>query len=268
MGLYMDHTAKLRSPETARMHALRTGPWMVGRASDARRVAAKMIADMSGKYAPATINRSLGAFKKGLHIAWESGYTATDYSAYVKRIPENNKRTTYPTLEQVRAIADKCGREIQAAIWLALLTGARRGEICKLTRADIGENEITIQSGNTKTLRTRTVPIVAAMRPWLEFIPLGVTFEGLKTGFRRARVLAELPKVRFHDLRHACASMLINADVPLEVVRDVLGHTSVKTTERYAHLNIAKQRQALELLGRITQEGTQGHAATLKKQSK
>lgn len=124
-----------------------------------------------------------------------------------------------------------------------------------------------IQAGNTKTLRERTIPIVPALRPWLEFVPLQITFEGLKTGFRRAREAAKI-EARFHDLRHSCASLLINLDppTPLEVVRDILGHTTVKTTERYAHLQIDAQRKALERISRkITPEITPPKKKAVKK---
>jgi len=257
MTLYLDYAKNLRSPETARFHALRIGRWLHGkRASESRAVGHAIVDDMAGHYAAATINRSLGTLKKALSKAWIKGITPVDYSTHVKRIPENNLRTSYPSVEQVKAIADHASGPVRAAIWIALLTGARRGEICKLTTADIAEHELTIQAAYTKTLKTRTVPIVPALRPWLKYIPLAVNFEGLKTGFRRAREAAGLPRIRYHDLRHACASILINEGVPLEVVRDVLGHASIKTTERYAHLQVGKQRQALELLGKITQEIT------------
>ena len=39
--------------------------------------------------------------------------------------------------------------------------------------------------------------------------------------------------------------------VPLEVVRDILGHTTVKTTERYAHLHVDRQEEALMLLSAV-----------------
>ncbi len=249
MTLYMAHADTLRSPDTAKHHALRIGQWLEKyRASQSRQAAAHIISDMTGYYAPATINRSLGTLKKALHLAWERNIVPIDYSAHVKRLPENNQRTTYLTIEQVQAIAQHASKNVQAAIWIALLTGARRGEICKLQTQDIGTDSITIQAGNTKTLRTRTVPIIPALRPWLSSIPLAVNFEGLKSGFVRAREAAGMPSVHFHDLRHSCASILINMGAPLEVVRAILGHTTVKTTERYAHLQISKQRDALEML--------------------
>ena len=62
----------------------------------------------------------------------------------------------------------------------------------------------------TKTLRTRVVPIVPALRPWLAYVPIAYKdYEGLKTAFQRARIAAEMPWVNFHDLRHSCASILL-----------------------------------------------------------
>jgi integrase len=52
-------------------------------------------------------------------------------------------------------------------------------------------------------LRYREVPIVPALRPWLKFLPLAINFEGIKTGFRRAREAAGMNHVHFHDLRHS-----------------------------------------------------------------
>lgn len=248
MGLYLEHAEFLRSPDTARQHALRAGPWCKNfRASQARDVADKMIKDMRGHYAPATINRTLGALKAALRIAHRQRLTAVNYGSEIQRLPENNARHIYLSIDQVRQLADHASEQTRAAIWIALLTGCRRGEILKLRREHIGHDSLIIPAGNTKTLRVRTIPIVPALRPWLEFVPLKINHEGLKSGFRRAREAAGL-SVNFHDLRHSCASLLINFGVPLEVIRDILGHTTVKTTERYAHLVIDRQAEALNRL--------------------
>ena len=246
MGLYLAHCDTLRSPETAKYHALRLGPWAEQyRASQARQCAAHVIKDMTGHYAPATINRTLGALKKALHMAWEQGLTPEDYGAHVKRLPEHNARETHLSVDQVRQIADAASDQVRAAIWIALLTGCRRGEVLKIQPADISEATILIRAGNTKTLKTRVVPIIPALRPWLPWLPLQINAEGLKTGFRRAREAAGMPEVHFHDLRHSCATILLASGADLYTVAKILGHSSIKTTERYAHHQIDAQRAAL-----------------------
>jgi len=247
MTLYITHADTLRSPKTAKDHAHRIGLWLEKyRASQSRQAAAHIIKDMQPHYAAGTINRSLGCLKKALHMAWEAGLVPVDYSAHVKRLPENNARSVYLSVEQVNAIASHASESVRAAIWIALLTGARRGEICKLQAADIGADSILIHAGNTKTLRTRTVPIVPPLRPWLKYLPLPINHEGIKTGFRRAREAAKMPAVHFHDLRHSCASILIASGCDLFTVSKILGHSSIKTTERYSHMEIDQQRKAME----------------------
>lgn len=246
LGLYLQHTANLRSPETARHHANRIGPWAEGfKASEARQCAAKFVAEAQGSYKAATINRSLGALKKALHLAWDRGLIPEDYGSLVKRLPENNQRDTHMSIEQVKAIADHASEQVRAAIWVSLFTGCRRGEVLKIESKDIDQDTITIHAGNTKTLRTRIVPIIPALRPWLKYLPLEINFEGLKTGFRRAREKAGMPKAHFHDLRHSCATILIANGADLYTVAKILGHTTIKTTERYSHMQIDQQRDAL-----------------------
>ena len=246
------HAKTLRSEDTAQHHANRIGPWCEGRrASEARQVAATFVQEAAGAYAPATLNRSLGTLKKALRDAFDRGQTETDYSAHVKRLPENNQRTTYLSMLEVKALADQASEQVRTAIWVALLTGCRRGEVCKIAAEDIGRDTIRILAGNTKTLRYREVPIVPALRPWLKQLPLAINFEGVKSGFRRAREKAGMPDVNFHDLRHSCATILLQLGVDLHVVREILGHTSIKTTERYAHVMVQPQREALQKLGAL-----------------
>jgi len=247
LGVYMEHLKNLRSPDTAKYHAARMGPWISKyRASDARACAAHMVMDMQGHYAPATINRSLGILKKALSLAWDLGLIPENYGMQVKRLPEHNERHVYLSIEQVQKLSDYASEPVAAAIWFALLTGCRRGEIVKLKREDIGADTITIQSGNTKTQKTRTIPIVSSLRPWLEFFPLTINVEGLKSGFRRARESAGMPWLHFHDLRHSCASILLASGADMLTISRILGHTSIKTTERYTHLQTHAQKVALE----------------------
>ena len=238
MALYMAHADTLRSPETARYHAIRFGPWAAKyKASETRQAAAHFIKDTQPKYAASTINWSLSTLKKGLELAYSVDMTPENYSDRVKTLPVHNIRAVVLSVEQLKRLSEHCSPPVRAAVWIALYTGCRRGEILAMQPGDIGADSMTIHAGNTKTQKTRTIPIVAPLRPWLEQIPIGINFEGLKSGFVRARVKADLPWLHFHDLRRSCATMMIAAGVDLYVVSKLLGHSSVTVTQtRYGHL--------------------------------
>lgn len=264
LALYTAHAANLRSADTSKHHAQRLGPWAEKyMASQAREFAAHVIRDMrqlikdpaTGEmkpaYAPATINRSLATAKKGLALAWEQNLTPENYGLRIKNVPVNNKREIFLTVDQVRELANHCSEQAQAAIWAALLTGARRGEIFQIQAAHIGRDTITIPSSHTKTLRPRVVPIIPALRPWLKYFPLTISVDGAKTAWRRARTAAGMEHVNFHDLRHSCASILLGLGVDLYTIGKILGHTNTQTTQRYAHLQVEQQRAALNKLSNL-----------------
>ena len=99
----------------------------------------------------------------------------------------NNKREVFLTVDQVRKIAAFCTPIAQAAIWAALLTGARRGELLQIQREHIGRDSITFPASNTKTLRMRVVPIIPALRPWLKYFRLDMNLYDVQSSRRRAR---------------------------------------------------------------------------------
>jgi integrase len=255
LALYVEHAKSLRSSETSTYHAMRLGRWAEKyKASQAQEFAEHVIRDMRGAYADATINRSLACAKKGLTIDWKQRLIPENYGQRIDSVAVNNKREVFLSVDQVRSIAQHCTAEAQAAIWVALLTGARRGEIFRIRREHIGPDTITLPSSHTKTLRMRVVPIIPAVRPWLAFFPLTLTIDGVKSSWRRARVKAGMPHVNFHDLRHSCASIMLSLGVDLYTISKILGHSTVQTTQRYAHLQVDAQRAALGKLSELVQE--------------
>ena len=61
------------------------------------------------------------------------------------------------------------------------------------------------------------------------------------------------PTVRIHDLRHSFASILVSAGASLPLIGQMLGHTQVQTTQRYAHLYDDPLRKAAETVGVFVQ---------------
>lgn len=156
---------------------------------------------------------------------------------------------------------------LRCFIVLALNTGCRRGELLGLewSRVDFTRRLLFLEGRHTKTGVRRTIPLndgafhaLNELRAWdnlhwphSEWVftsEAGGHIRWLKTAFRNSCKRAGITDFRIHDLRHTCASWLVMAGVDLYVVRDLLGHASVTTTERYAHLAPAKVAAAVALL--------------------
>lgn len=278
LALFVEHAKGLRSADTSEFHAKRLGPWAAKyKASQAQEFAAHVIKDMSAKvpskktgepvpaYAPATINRSLACAKMGLTLAWRQKLIHENYGLRIQMMKVNNKREVFLSVDEVGQIAQHCTEQVQAIIWAALLTGARRGELLKIEAHHIGTDTITLPASHTKTLRMRVIPIIPALRPWLKHFPVKVTFEGVKSAWQRARMRARMEHVNFHDLRHSCASIMLGLGVDLYTISKILGHSTVQTTQRYSHLQIDAQRAALDKLGGLMQTPTKQKASNTAK---
>jgi site-specific recombinase XerD len=70
----------------------------------------------------------------------------------------------------------------------------------------------------------------------------------LKTSWAKVVTTAKLQDFTFHDLRHTFASKLVQAGVDLNTVRELLGHSDIKMTLRYAHLAPEHQAAAVAKL--------------------
>ncbi len=152
-------------------------------------------------------------------------------------------------------------------ITLALHTGMRKNELLGLewSRVDLQANLIFLEAKHTKTKRRRTIPINSIARsalieqtrhrakhcpasPWVFSTTSGDRLGDLKRSFATACRRAGIKDFRIHDMRHTCAAWLVTAGVPLPEVRDLLGHRSITTTEKYAHLSPDNVRAAVETL--------------------
>ena len=71
----------------------------------------------------------------------------------------------------------------------------------------------------------------------------------LRTDFNNTLAKAGVPKIRFHDLRHTAASLLLNHNVPVIIVSRMLGHSKPSITlDIYGHLMHEMQGEATETM--------------------
>jgi integrase len=136
-------------------------------------------------------------------------------------------------------------------------TGMRRGETLKLRWAsvDFDRRLITVEGRNATSRQTRHVPLndeaVRVLRNWREQAGAGTRVfhvVGFQTAWETVLRRARISKFRWHDLRHHFASRLVQQGVPLNTVRDLLGHGSVGMSLRYAHLAPDQRREAVAKL--------------------
>ena len=155
----------------------------------------------------------------------------------------------YLNQQQVAEIARHADHEgTRDAIWLAATTGLRRGELLALRPEHYRDGALWLAT--SKSGRPRRVPVPADARYICDRLPLAVTVVALRKDFNRARRKAGLADVRFHDLRHTFASWAIDAGVDLRLLKDLMGHSTMQMTSRYAHLEDRHHDQAMRRMAR------------------
>ena len=223
---------------------------------------------------PATINRYHAALSGVLTWAVEQRMTPRGWlnpCRGVKRMPEPNGRVRFLDDDERARLLAACKASkyprLHAIVLMAMLTGARLGELLALRWSDLDLERGVAQLGRTKNGDRRTLVllphVVAALRPFASEGGAGrFVFGSMKTrhqtpadigsAWHAAIARAEIQDFKFHDLRHCCASYLAQAGVPLNVIAEVLGHRKLDMTRRYAHLTTQTKAGAmLSALGHI-----------------
>ena len=165
-------------------------------------------------------------------------------------------------------------------LFTAIFTGMRQGELFALTWDSINwiTRKITIDKnythgriGTPKNGKTRKVDmsheLVKVLKEWRLACPNGennLVFPNgdgeyqdannmAKRRFKPSLQRAGIDSIRFHDLRHTYASLLLANGVPMKYVQHQLGHSSIKMTmDLYTHLLPEVNEQCINLLDRLT----------------
>jgi len=152
---------------------------------------------------------------------------------------------------------------LKPMVVVSLNTGMRRGELFSLTWTSVNfySKTITVGGDTAKTSETRHIPMNAetfnTLKAWKDqsgesaFVFPGLEggrMEDVKSAWLKLLKEACITGFRWHDMRHDFASRLVMAGVPLNTVRDLLGHTDIKMTLRYAHLAPDVKAAAVELI--------------------
>ena len=160
---------------------------------------------------------------------------------------------------------DRYGDYLHPMVQLALHTGMRRGELFKLewSQVNLITRTVTITAANAKSRKQRHIPLndsaLTALSRWQkQTTDSGLVFPNLKTGkpltdikkaWNKLLEDAKIEGFRFHDCRHTFASRLVMGEVDLYTVKELMGHSSIEMTGKYAHLAPEKLLDAVGVIG-------------------
>jgi integrase len=205
---------------------------------------------------PASTNRIIILLRYiyNLAIKWEVDGVKENPVQGIPLYEENNKRERFLEGDEIQslmaALENSRNKSLKSMVYMLLLTGARRGELltAKWDQLDFVRKIWTVPL--SKSGKVRHIPMSDILCELLinlrkesvtDYLFInevtGKPFTNFFRAWDSARQLANMPDLRVHDLRHSFASFLVNGGRSIYEVQTILGHSQIKTTQRYAHLS-------------------------------
>jgi integrase len=228
---------------------------------------------------PYTANRSMQLLRSLFNWASDRQvYRGANPAVGIRMFPEH-KRARFMLEEEMlpflKAVKKERSRDLRDLIYLALFTGARRGNVLAMRweQLDLDAATWTIPAGEAKAGEAICVPVMPfaigilkkrqAKDGRSEFVFPGRGRTGHlvepKGAWGRLRKRAGLIDFRFHDLRRTLGSWLAGMGFSLPVIGKTLGHRSLQATEIYARLEQSPVRAAMETATRAMRAGSLGN---------
>ncbi|MGX9367366.1 tyrosine-type recombinase/integrase [Desulfoplanes sp. PS50] len=223
---------------------------------------------------PKSQKHAMGLISTMWTLAKDEGFVTGDCPTRKIKIQVENKRVRFFSRKEAELLLKSLAvvsKDTHDLSLMALRTGARFGELAKLTWIDVNLDNGIAHFKDTKNGDSRHIPFTQDIKimllerapglPWELIFPnrngeirdrISNTFKRIidQLGFNE-NVDDSRERLTFHSLRHTCASWLVMEGVPLFKVAKLLGHTETKTTERYAHLAPDGFKDLLDIQQRI-----------------
>ncbi len=226
------------------------------------------------KLAPKTVNNHLTVLRKLLNLAAEWG--KLDHPPRVKALRVEQRDVQFLGFDEEPRFIAAADSTWRPMVHAALKTGLRIGELLALKweDVDLAAGKLMVrrtlwrdQEGSPKGGRQREVPlgddIIATLKAHRATTLLKgpyVFCDAMGSRLSHKKVSAVVPRIckkaglakrlTMHDLRHSYASHLVMRGVTLKAVQELLGHSTLDMTLRYAHLSPDVKRDAVKLLDR------------------
>lgn len=220
-----------------------------------------------------TINRYLFLLSAVLKVASEEWKVKT-YPLKISRFKLKEPAENVKFLKDwdyAQKIIDRAADHLKPIIYTALYTGLRESNILNLkwSEVDFSNNQITIYAKDSTKFggKVHTVPIVNKLAEILQAQPKindyvfnyrGKPIKSISTSWRNifykrntrksfSKELKDtaLPYINFHTLRHTAATWILKKTNNLRITKEILGHSNINTTLKYAHVLDDEKRKAL-----------------------
>lgn len=241
-----------------------------------RRMRMKLPTHQSEVRAVGTMNRELSILRRIFNVAVSQQWLIRNPFSCGDSIihpSSEGKRERILTIDEEKrlltALSEPCRVHIKPLIVSLLDTGARKGEMLKLTWQFVNFDKrlITFTSETTKTFSTRQVMMTARMFDELQLLWQNsnknlsakvFSMRIFRVAFYTACRIAGIPTggnngLTIHGLRHTAATRLVQGKLPIQMVGKILGHTQPQTTYRYLTANDETLHKAALILESLQQ---------------
>ncbi len=258
---YLQEHAKQRDPRTAKILLPAFSGYTLSQITTKRIAEYRVMRLKNVK--PATVYQELALMRRMFNVAIKEWEWLRDnpVSRLSFSVGGRNARDRWLTLEEEQRLLSVATNPewLRNLLIVALHTGMRRGEILSLKWQDVDFKRKTIIVVKSKNNEKRTIPMSNTVYGILNSIKVRdisgrifpISGSSLRQAFDKTIVKAALEDFRFHDLRHTFATRLIQNRVDLYTVKELLGHKTIKMTERYAHHYPESLRHGVDVLDKI-----------------
>ncbi len=241
--------------------------------------------------ADSTIKRVYSIVNTCLNYAVKVGILSVNEASKIESLKVNYKKMGIWDIEQINKFLKVAeGHRYYSVFYIAIMTGLRQGELLGLRWEDVDLKQRVLhvrqilehdgksfkEGAKTKS-SVRSIAISSSVKSLLlqhkdrldsERDYLGKDYTNLNLvmctekgtpinprnlirAFKQLSEIADLPRIRFHDLRHTHATLMISQNEPMKLIADRLGHSKISTTmDTYGHLLPNMQRDASDRLDR------------------
>lgn len=230
-------------------------------------------------FKPKTIKRKLASIKAMFNFLEFEDFIASNPFRKVRvKIKEPKSLPVVMSLNEVKCIfqvvykdlyKEKCVQSYRyleklrnvVIIELLFSTGVRVSELCNLKNEDVnlsegyikvngkGNKERIINIGGNETLKIIKQYAECNKDPINFFtsrVKAKLTEQSVRNLIKQTKVMANLNKnITPHTFRHSMATLLLERGVDIKFIQNILGHSSIMTTQIYTHVNNAKQKEIL-----------------------